>query len=139
MMRFDRMVGLLVVLVAGIVVLAGCGEAEEAPPAGAALPQDFPADQVPLVNGTVLSADGSRADGWSVTVQSAPGEGNTLDAAVTTLTDNGFTESQRTTEGAQRVVVLSATKEGTDYWVQVGSTSGAAGGPGSVFYQVSAE
>ena len=139
MNRFDRMVSVLVAGIALIALLAACSGVEEDRPPGAALPQDFPVAQVPLVEGTVLTADGTRADGWAGTVQGAAGAGNILDAAVSTLTDAGFTESQRTTEGGQRVVVLSATKDATDYWVQVGSTPGAAGGPGSVFYQVSVE
>ncbi|MXP23827.1 hypothetical protein GIY30_21040 [Gordonia sp. HNM0687] len=139
MKGFVRLVAVLVAGLALIAVLAGCNGSEEERPAGAALPQDFPVAQVPLVEGTVLTADGTRADGWAVTVQGVAADGNILDSAVTTLTDAGFTESQRTTEGGQRVVILSATKDSTDYWVQVGSTPGAAGGPGSVFYQVSVE
>ncbi|MDY6811663.1 MAG: hypothetical protein SW127_22085 [Actinomycetota bacterium] len=139
MKGFVRLVAVLVAGLALIAVLAGCNGSAGERPAGAALPQDFPVAQVPLVDGTVLTADGTRADGWAVTVQGVAADGNILDSAVTTLTDAGFTESQRTTEGGQRVVILSATKDSTDYWVQVGSTPGAAGGPGSVFYQVSVE
>ncbi|WP_124708750.1 hypothetical protein [Gordonia insulae] len=137
MIRFARLVSLFVVMVAGVALLAACGGGEDDATTGTQLPEDFPTQQVPLVEGTVLTADGSRADGWSVTVQGSPDVGNVLDAAVTTLTDAGFTESQRSSDGGQRVVVLSADKGGTTYWVQVGTTAGAAGGGSSVFYQVS--
>ncbi len=56
-----------IVVVAGS--LAGCGEEEQAGPEGVPLPSDFPVTQVPLIDGHVLSASGTRADGWEVTVQ----------------------------------------------------------------------
>ncbi|MDL9946695.1 hypothetical protein QSJ19_14065 [Gordonia sp. ABSL11-1] len=137
MNRFVRLSTLCVAVLAGIALLAGCGGGDEDRQDGAALPKDFPAAQVPLVEGAVLSADGTRADGWSATVQGSREAGNVLDAAVTTLTDAGFTESSRSSDGGQRVVILSAKKGGTTYWVQVGTAAGAAGGGQSVFYQVS--
>ncbi|MYR07093.1 hypothetical protein GTV32_12590 [Gordonia sp. SID5947] len=139
MMRFYRLSTLLAVVVAAAVLLSGCGSDEDAAPAGAALPKDFPAAQVPLVEGTVLTADGTRADGWSVTVQGGRDSGNVLENAVTTLTDAGFAESQRSADGGQKVVILSAKKGSATYWVQVGTTAGAAGGGSSVFYQVSVD
>ena len=33
------------------------------------LPSDFPKDDVPLIDGTVVVARGNKADGWSITVQ----------------------------------------------------------------------
>lgn len=138
MNRFARLLPALGCLCALMLVFAGCGTTEDHRPPGAELPKDYPLEQIPLVDGTVLSATGSRADGWSVTIQGKAGEGNVLESAVTTLTEHGFTESQRTGEGAQKVVMLSAKKENTTYWVQVGITAGAAGGGSSVFYQVSA-
>lgn len=92
---------------------------------------------MPLVDGTVLTADGSRSKGWSVTVQAPAATGNAVDAAVSKLTKAGYAESQRDETGALKVVILSSDKSGTTYWVQVGSTPGAAGGGSSVFYQVS--
>ncbi|MFW0783183.1 hypothetical protein AAFP35_01560 [Gordonia sp. CPCC 206044] len=137
MSRFARLARLLLALLVMTVLVAACGTAQDDPPRGADLPKDFPVEQVPIVDGTVLSADGNRADGWSVTVQGAREDGNVLDAAVKTLTDDGYTESQRSGDGGQQVVILSAAKGGTTYWVQVGTAAGAAGGGASVFYQVS--
>ncbi|MFW0794170.1 hypothetical protein AAFP30_10190 [Gordonia sp. CPCC 205515] len=134
-----RLLVALVVVLTFLGLATGCGSDENQAPPGAALPKDFPTEQVPLVTGTVLSADGTAAEGWSVTVQAGADQGNAVDAAVTTLTKSGYTESQRTETGAQKTVLLSADKDGTTYWVQVGSTPGAAGGGQSVFYQVTAK
>ena len=60
-------------------------------------------------------------------------------ADATTLTEAGYVESHRSTEGGQSVVVLSATKEGSTYWVQIGASPQAAGGGSSVFYLVNVE
>lgn len=143
MFGFVRSTTRLVALFAAALTILGlataCGSDENQAPPGAALPKDFPTEQVPLVTGTVLSADGTRTDGWSVTMQAGPDQGNAVDAAVSTLTKNGYTESQRTETGAQKTVLLSGDKDGTTYWVQVGSTPGAAGGGSSVFYQVTAK
>lgn len=103
-----------------------------------ALPSDFPGDAVPLLDGRVLTASGTRADGWSVTVQGRSDVGNALDVSVKKLTDVGYTESSRTSEGGGRVAMLSKKDGNTTYWVQVGVTPRAAGGPNSVFYQVDA-
>ncbi len=137
MIRCARSSSLIVALLVAIAVLAGCGGGGDEQSGNAGLPGDFPTAQVPLVTGTVLSADGNRADGWSVTVQGGPEAGNVLDTAVQTLTEQGYTESQRTSDGDRRVVILSATKNGDTYWVQVGTTPGAAG-TGAVFYQITA-
>jgi hypothetical protein len=126
-----------VLLLVGLV--AGCSDEEHAGPEGVPLPSDFPVTQVPLIDGHVLSASGSRADGWEVTVQGPVNAGNQLDAATDTLTDAGFAESHRSTEGGQSVVVLSATEDGTTYWVQIGASPQAAGGGSSVFYLVNVE
>ncbi|MGV9709278.1 hypothetical protein ACWDTI_01250 [Gordonia sp. NPDC003424] len=137
--RSARAVVVLVGVLAILGFLTGCGGDETPAPPGATLPKDFPTEQVPLVSGVVLTADGTRADGWSITVQASGEAGNGVDAAVRTLTKNGYTESQRTETGAQKTILLSADKNGTTYWVQVGSTPGAAGGGSSVFYQVTAK
>jgi hypothetical protein len=38
-------------------------------PTPGALPSDFPKSDVPIVDGTVVAAQGDKASGWSVTVQ----------------------------------------------------------------------
>lgn len=126
-----------VLLVFGLVV--GCADEEQAGPDGVPLPSDFPAAQVPLIDGHVLSASGSRSEGWEVAVQGPANAGNQLEAATETLTEAGYVESHRSTEGGQSVVVLSATKEGSTYWVQIGASPQAAGGGSSVFYLVNVE
>ncbi|MEO9326512.1 hypothetical protein [Gordonia aurantiaca] len=141
MFRFDWLRRLLVFFVATAVigaVLAGCGDDEQAGPEGVPLPSDFPVTQVPLIDGHVLSASGSRADGWEVTVQGPANGGNQLDVATKKLIESGFAESHRSTEGGQSVVVLSASKDGVTYWVQIGASPQAAGGGSSVFYLVNA-
>jgi hypothetical protein len=142
MFRFDWLWRLLVVLASIVVVagsLAGCGEEEQAGPEGVPLPSDFPVTQVPLIDGLALPASGTRADGWEVTVQGPANAGNQLDAAAKKLTDAGYTESHRSTEGGQSVAVLSAFKGGSTFWVQIGASPQAAGGGSSVFYLVNAE
>lgn len=131
---------LLVLIVSFLIVggsMAGCSSDGEDGPGGMSLPQDFPRSQVPLLtDGTVLTVSGDENDGWSITLQGPGAEGNALDAAVTKLTDAGFTESQRTTDAGRRVVLLSKTSGSDSFWVQVGTIAGAAGGPNALFYQV---
>ncbi|AFR47191.1 hypothetical protein [Gordonia sp. KTR9] len=142
MFRFDWLRRTAVITAAALLVfglVAGCADEEQAGPDGVQLPSDFPVTQVPLIDGHVLSAGGSRSDGWEVTVQGPVNAGNQLEAATETLTDAGFAESHRSTEGGQSVVVMSATKEGATYWVQIGASPQAAGGGSSVFYLVNVE
>ncbi|GAB08452.1 hypothetical protein GOARA_012_00020 [Gordonia araii NBRC 100433] len=120
-------------------LVGACGSSESGPTGDVALPADFPAKDVPLLDGRLIQASGSRADGWSLTVQGQLGGPNVLDAAVETLTEAGFTESSRTEEGGTRTVILSAKKGDETYWVTVGSSPRAAGGPNSVFYQVNVD
>ncbi len=129
---------LLVALFAVLAVLTGaCGSSESSGPTGdVALPADFPIKEVPLLDGRLIQATGTRADGWSLTVQGQLGGPNVLDSSVATLRKAGFTESSRTEEGGTRTVILSAKKNDQTYWVTVGSSPRAAGGPNSVFYQV---
>ncbi|NMO04176.1 hypothetical protein HH308_23445 [Gordonia sp. TBRC 11910] len=140
-----RGIRLIAVLLAvcGVLFVSGCGGGDSSSKGDGldvvALPSDFPTSDVPLLDGRVLTANGTKADGWSITVQGKSDVGNALDAAVRKLTDAGFTESSRTTEGGQRVVMLSHKDGSTTYWVQVGATPQAAGGPNSVFYQVDSE
>ncbi len=137
-------VATMVLAVLALFVLAGCGSDDDSAPAptggpsGVALPKDFPTDSVPLIGGAVLSAGGSADEGWNVTVQGPANATAALDSAVKTLVDGGFKEVQRTTDGGNQVVVATAAKAGKTYTVEVGSVAGAAGGPNSVFYQVSA-
>ncbi|MFT4202089.1 hypothetical protein [Gordonia sp. (in: high G+C Gram-positive bacteria)] len=128
--------GLLSVLAAlSVGLLAGCGSSESTAPADVGLPGDFPSKQVPLIKGRVLQATGTAADGWSVTMQGEYGGPNVLDSAVETLTKAGYAESSRTEEGGTRTVILTK-KDKKNYWVTVGSSPRAAGGPNSVFYQI---
>ncbi len=131
-------VALVVALFAVLTTLIGaCGSSESSGPTGdVAVPSDFPTSEVPLLDGRLIQATGTRADGWSLTVQGEYGGGNVLDSAVGKLTKSGFVESSRTEEGGTRTVILSATKDRKTYWVTVGSSPRAAGGPNSVFYQV---
>lgn len=128
----------LVVLMAALMGLVGaCGNSgPEGLTGDVALPSDFPTDEVPLLDGRLIQASGTGADGWSLTIQGPAGGPNVLDAAVTKLTDAGYAESNRTEEGGTRTVILSATKGRQTFWVTVGSSPRAAGGPNSVFYQV---
>ncbi len=132
-----------VLVVLGLAVVAGCGSDDSTParqsgPSGVALPTDFPAEQIPLIGGAVLSAGGSAQEGWNLTVQGPADVTAALDTAVRSLTSGGFKEVQRSTDGGNQVVVVTGRKAGKTYTVEVGSVAGAAGGPNSVFYQVSA-
>ncbi|MFT4044274.1 MAG: hypothetical protein QM673_14045 [Gordonia sp. (in: high G+C Gram-positive bacteria)] len=118
-------------------VVGGCASDHPARHSGVALPADFPRDQVPLIDGTVLSARGDREAGWSLTVQAPASDTDVLDRAVHTLTAAGYRETQRNGAGGQVVVVLSRDKNGTTYWVQAGASTAAAAGASAVFYQVS--
>ncbi|MFT4127900.1 MAG: hypothetical protein QM662_16945 [Gordonia sp. (in: high G+C Gram-positive bacteria)] len=134
MTRFGRLLRLVICGVAVVLACAACADAD--PPTRAGLPENFPAAQVPLIDGTVLRADGDSQQ-WIVTVQAGAGSGNPLDAAVRALTAAGYAETGRTRTDGQRTVTLWATKDATRYVVTVGVTTGAAGGGQSVFYQVS--
>ncbi|MBT0567019.1 hypothetical protein KIK15_09590 [Williamsia sp. CHRR-6] len=133
----------VVVALCAMGLLAGCGSdssSSSASPSssgvGVPLPKDFPAERVPVLRGTVLSAGGTAAEGWNLTVQATATVAAALDSAVKTLTDAGYTQQQKTAVGGDQVVILMGKKEGKTYTVQVGSVPGAAGGPNSVFYQV---
>lgn len=129
-------------MIAAVLLVSGCGSDDAAPPqtsaTGVALPADFPTAEVPLIAGaTVLSAGGSADEGFNVTVQGPANTTAALDTAVKALTSNGFREVQRTIDGGNKVVVVTASKAGKNYTVEVGSVAGAAGGANSVFYQIS--
>lgn len=124
-----------------VVLLSGCGSTDPDGLSGdVALPADFPTKAVPLLDGRLIQATGTRADGWSLTIQGEYNQtgqqANVLDAAVEKLTKDGYAESSRTDESGTRTVILSKKHDGKTYWVTVGSSPRAAGGPNSVFYQV---
>ena len=54
------------------------------------LPSDFPKEDVPIVDGTVVVARGDKDNGWSVTVQ--PSGKNGFADAQSALKGKGFTE-----------------------------------------------
>ncbi len=62
------------------------------------LPSDFPKDDVPLVEGTVVVARGDKANGWSVTVQ--PKGKNGFADATSALKAKGYTEQSGATDSA---------------------------------------
>ncbi|GAA2056247.1 hypothetical protein GCM10009722_13510 [Williamsia deligens] len=136
------MAAVVIAVLAVCGLLGACGSGSDSPagpgsPSALALPSDFPKDDVPVLDGPLLSAGGTADEGWNLTVQGPATATTALDDAVGDLTKAGYKEVQRTTEGGNKVVVLSATKSGTLYTVEVGSVAGAAGGGNSVFYQVS--
>ncbi|MEH3154140.1 MAG: hypothetical protein PGN29_01885 [Gordonia paraffinivorans] len=122
-------------------LLGACGSGSGSPsestgPSALSLPSDFPRSDVPVLDGPLLSAGGTAEEGWNLTVQGPANATTALDDAVADLTKSGYAEQQRTTDGGNKVVILTATKSGTRYTVEVGSVAGAAGGGNSVFYQV---
>ncbi|RPA57641.1 hypothetical protein EF294_17790 [Gordonia oryzae] len=137
MPRFDRVAATaLAVVVAIVLMLFATGCSHDAPAQREGLPKDFPSSQVPLIDGHVISGDGTN-DEWNVVVQAPANAGNPIDKAVRALTDAGYREDGRDSVGGQTVVRLSASKDGKTYWVSVGITSQAAAGGTSVFYHVS--
>ncbi len=122
-------------------LLGACGSGSGSPsgstgPSALSLPSDFPKADVPVLDGPLLSAGGTADEGWNLTVQGPANATTALDDAVADLMKAGYAEQQRTTDGGNKVVVLTATKSGTRYTVEVGAVAGAAGGGNSVFYQV---
>jgi hypothetical protein len=140
--RHISRVMLLAAAVLGLCGLLGaCGSGSGSPsestgPSALSLPSDFPRSDVPVLDGPLLSAGGTADEGWNLTVQGPANATTALDDAVRDLTRAGYAEQQRTTDGGNKVVVLTATKSGTRYTVEVGAVAGAAGGGNSVFYQV---
>ncbi|SIR93705.1 hypothetical protein [Williamsia sterculiae] len=133
-------VGVLVAMLA-VVLVAGCGAGSDKPGpssgSGVTIPADLPTGDIPLIDGTVLAAGGSKANGWNLTIQARSGSKDALDAAVGTLTAAGYTESSRSGTSGARVVLLDGTKKGTHYFVQVGAAPTATGGANSVYYEIS--
>jgi hypothetical protein len=54
------------------------------------LPSDFPKDQVPLIDGTIVVARGDKDNGWSITVQ--PESKTGFADAKSALENKGFTQ-----------------------------------------------
>lgn len=137
--RTTLLIAALAVALCGLLGACGSGSgspSESAGPSALSLPSDFPKSDVPVLDGPLLSAGGTADEGWNLTVQGPANATTALDDAVADLTKAGYAEQQRTTDGGNKVVVLTATKSGTRYTVEVGAVAGAAGGGNSVFYQV---
>ncbi|GEE01361.1 hypothetical protein nbrc107696_18070 [Gordonia spumicola] len=131
-----RVCAALLVLVLGGVALTACGDDDKGSDRpGVALPSDFPSDDVPLVDGALLSASG-RDGVWRLTVQGSAADGNALVNATKKLTDEGFTESDRTGDASNQTVTLSKSVDGGTLWVSVGVSADASAGPSTLFYQV---
>ncbi|MFT3716713.1 MAG: hypothetical protein QM774_12445 [Gordonia sp. (in: high G+C Gram-positive bacteria)] len=129
---------LLLSLLMGALVLAGavaCAGDKDAGRGGVPLPKDFPSQQVPLIDGAVLSADGSSPT-WSVTVQAQGADGNAYQNAVKALTDAGYTESSRTENPQEHSVLLYKEDDRKTYWVNVGVSATAAAATTSIIYSV---
>lgn len=110
-------------------VLSGCGR-DEQQPADSPLPRNFPAAQVPLLDGEVVDGycpEERDCEGdWQVTVQVQQRDGvNPLEDAVALLTEAGYTEELRGDDGAGRWVRLVEQDGDTRYTVTV--TSAALG------------
>ena len=129
-----RVCAILVILLIGGGALTACGN-DESDPSGTSLPADFPSDDVPLVDGTVLSASG-EGDSWRVTIQGSAADGNPLANATKLLEDDGFEESSRAGDTANQTVLLSKSVDSGTLWVRVGVSADAAGGGSTAFYEV---
>lgn len=129
-----RVCATLVIVLFGGMSLAACGD-DEPDRSGQSLPADFPSDDVPLVEGTVLSASG-EGDAWRVTVQGNAADGNPLANATKLLEESGFEESSRAGDAANQTVLLSKPVDPGTLWVRVGISADAAGGGSTAFYDV---
>ncbi|GAB2640699.1 hypothetical protein GCM10027169_05900 [Gordonia jinhuaensis] len=140
-----RGVAAAAMVVIGAGALAGCGgggdkssaASSSAQIAGAPIPADFPREDVPLLDGLVQSAGGDAADGWNFTIQGDAGSGNALANSEKKLEAAGYTRNSSATQGGAKVDTYTRKRDGVTYYVSVGATPNAAGGPNSVFYQVS--
>lgn len=83
--------------IASLTGCSGSGSGSSSSPSASAsqeatskpLPSDFPKSDVPLVDGTIIVANGSHNDGWSVTVQ--PKDKNGFADAKAALEKAGYT------------------------------------------------
>ncbi|WOC12691.1 hypothetical protein [Gordonia sp. MP11Mi] len=129
-----RICAILVIVLLGGVALSACGD-DSSDGSGQSLPADFPSDDVPLVEGNILSASG-EGDSWRVTIQGNAADGNPLANATKLLEDDGYEESSRAGDAANQTVLLSKSVDGGTLWVRVGVSADAAGGGATAFYEV---
>ncbi|MCF8609498.1 hypothetical protein L5G28_04895 [Gordonia sp. HY285] len=134
MKSFFRVCAILVIVLLGGVALGACGDDDSAE-SGQSLPADFPSDDVPMVEGNVLSATG-EGDSWRVTIQGNAADGNPLANATKLLEDDGYEESSRAGDAANQTVLLFKAVDGRTLWVRVGVSADAAGGGSTAFYEV---
>lgn len=135
-MRFLQRV-LFAVLLGALVVAgaAGCSADTDSTGSGVALPKDFPASDVPMIDGTRLAVD--AGDGtWQVKVQAPPRDGDGFTNAVDKLKESGYVESSRTDTDREKSVLLYRETGGRTLWVTVGISGSAAGGASTVIYSV---
>ena len=118
-----------------LVMVAGCGGDEAPARDGIALPKDFPHAQVPLIDGAVLSADGSDPE-WQVTVQAPANEGNAFSSAVEKLRADGYAESSRSETNSEQTVLMNKEVDGKTYWVTVGIAASAAAAATTIMYSI---
>lgn len=134
--RMRRALGALL-LSAALTLSAACGSSDPAAQPAAttvALPDGFPGAQVPLVAGTVVSADRGASDGrtvYTVTVQASAGADEGFEQAKQLLLGGGFSVvSEGTPNGGHNVQLSSS-----GLFVTVSTVAGAAI-PNAVQYQV---
>lgn len=125
----------LTIALLGGVVLAACGGDDAPDRPGESLPAGFPVDDVPLVDGAVLSPSGDDQS-WRFSIQANAAEGNPLTAATKKLEDAGYEESSRAGDPANQTVTLWKDVGDDTLWVSVGVSADASGGGSSLFYQV---
>ncbi|MFZ2511672.1 MAG: hypothetical protein WAW85_11380 [Gordonia sp. (in: high G+C Gram-positive bacteria)] len=118
-----------------LALVAGCATENAPARSGVPLPKDFPYAHVPLVDGTILAADGGSPE-WQVTVQAPATDGNAFEAAVQKLKAGGYTESSRSETNSERTVLMQKEADGHTYWVTVGIAAAAAGAASTIMYSV---
>ncbi|MCK0438747.1 hypothetical protein MUG78_04515 [Gordonia alkaliphila] len=135
MRPLNRVLFAILAVVVALVAVTGCGGDDAPATEGAALPKDFPTAQVPLVQGAILTADGTSPE-WQVTVQAYADVGDPFTAAVDTLTEAGYAESSRTETDRERSVLLSKEVDGKTYWVTVGQSAASSTAGSTVMYSI---
>lgn len=135
MWSFRRVLFAVLLALVTLVGATACGGDEEPAGNGVPLPKDFPTAQVPLVDGAVLSAEGSDPQ-WQITVQAPANEGNAFDNAVTKLTQDSYVESSRSETTGEKSVLLSRETDGKTYWVTVGISAAASASASTIMYSV---
>ncbi|MFC0314355.1 hypothetical protein ACFQNE_12775 [Gordonia phosphorivorans] len=135
MRPLQRVLVAIVTAVLTLLAVTGCGGDDAPSTEGAALPKDFPTAQVPLVDGTVLTADGETSE-WQVTVQVRADAGDPFTTAVDELVEAGYAESSRTETDREKSVLLSKEVDGKTYWVTVGLSAASSTAASTVMYSV---